>query len=291
VSLSDVVGTIAALEYLLLGESTALLRSAYALNERSVAERLDQDGLHEVLRSYLLLFRQGLPRNLTDVSLHQRMKARAEHVEDWKELLKFEAEAVAQERLRSSHTFEEAAKIASGMTLRFGKWQNSECVQMKDNLMALGSTSSGRVPLEVFHSEKKHASYQFTESAEYLQRAGALDEAENGTKQVLVANYLLGRSNCIASSEYYSVCCLSECEALTSELEQTVRAPVWPAPRLLSLVSQTPSSSVIAPRELPAALARDLEAIAARYGGAVPLHSADFKHFLHGAPLLQVPQL
>jgi len=282
-SLSDVVGTVAALEHMLLGESTELLRSAYALNERSVVERLDQDGLHEVLRSYILLFRQGLPRNLTDVSLHQQMKARAEHAEDWEELFKFEAEAVALDGRESDHSFDEAAQIVSGMTLRFGKWQNSECVQMKDSLMALGSTSSGRVPLEVFHSEKKHASYQFTESAEYLQRAGALDEAANGTKQVLVANYLLGRSNCIASSEYYSVCCLSECEALTSELEQKVQAPVWPAQRLLSLVSQTPSSSVIAPRELPAALAQDLEAIAARYDGAVPLHSADFKHFLHGA--------
>mmetsp|Transcript_1829 Transcript_1829/g.4733 ORF Transcript_1829/g.4733 Transcript_1829/m.4733 type:complete len:475 (+) Transcript_1829:80-1504(+) len=282
-SISDVVGTIAALEHLLLEESTALLRSAYALNERSVEERLDKEGLHEVLRSYLLLFRQGMPRNLTDVSLHQRMKARARNVEDWKELLKFEAESVALDGRESDLSFEEAAKIASEMTLRFGKWQNSECVQMKDNLMALGSTSSGRVPLEVFHAERKHASYQFTESAEYLQRSGALDEAEDGTKQVLVANYLLGRSNCIASSEYYSVCCLSECEALTSELEQKVQAPAWPAPRLLSLVGQTPSSSVSAPRELPAALTQDLEAIAARHDGLVPLHSADFKHFLHGA--------
>jgi len=149
-SLSDVVGTIAALEHLLLGESTALLRSAYALNERNVVERLDQDGLHEVLRSYVLLFRQGLPRNLTDVSLHQQMKARAEHAEDWEELFKFEAEAVALDGRESDHSFDEAAQIVSGMTLRFGKWQNSECVQMKDSLMALGSTSSGRVPLEVF---------------------------------------------------------------------------------------------------------------------------------------------
>jgi len=295
-SLSDVVGTIAALEHLLLGESTALLRSAYALNERSAEKRLDEDGLHEVLRSYMLLLRHGLPRNVTDVSLHQRIKARAEQAEDWETLLKFEAEAVVEAEVRKGHesdhrrhhrhrrhSFEEAAKIASEMTLRFGKWQNSECVQMKDNLMALGSMSSGRVPLEVFHSEKKHASYQFTETAEYLQRAGALDEAENGTKQVLVANYLLGRSNCIASSEYYSVCCLSECEALTSELEQKVQAPVWPAPQLLSAVSETPSSSVAAPRELPAALAQDLEAIAARHDGVVPLHSADFRHFLHRA--------
>jgi len=296
-SLSDVVGTIAALEHLLLGESTALLRSAYALNERDPEKRLDEDGLHDVLQSYLLLFRHGLPRNVTDVSLHQRIKARAAQAEDWEALLKFEADAVVEAEVLEGHatdhrrhhphrhprhSFEEAAAIASGMTLRFGKWQNSECVQMKDNLMALGS-SNGRVPLDVFHSEKKHASYQFTETAEYLQRAGALDEAEDGTQQVLVANYLLGRSNCIASSEYYSVCCLSECEALTSELEQKVQAPAWPAPQLLGLVSETPSSSVAAPRELPPDLARDLEAAAAQHGGVVPLHSADFRHFLHRA--------
>merc|ERR550525_1471607 len=169
------------------------------------------------------------------------------------------------------------------MTLRYGRWQNSECLDMKDTLMSLEVPGSGRVPLEAFHAEKKHANFEFTEPAEYLQRAGALDETNYGEKQVLIANYLLGRSNCIASSEHYSVCCLSECEALTSELERKMQTPAWPAQQLLSLIGQMASSTVVAPRELPAALTEDLESIADRHRGMVPLHSADFKHFLHRA--------
>merc|ERR1719253_42891 len=56
-----------------------------------------------------------------------------------------------------------------------------------------------------------------------------------------------------------------------------------PPQKLAELISQVPSSTVDAPRELPKSLLEDLEAIAGRHEGAVPLHSADFLHFLHQA--------
>jgi len=50
---------IAALEHLIFDESVVLLERAYALNTMQPGDMLDEIGLHEVLRSYLLLFRQG----------------------------------------------------------------------------------------------------------------------------------------------------------------------------------------------------------------------------------------
>ena len=38
-------------------------------------------------------------------------------------------------------------------------------------------------------------------------------------KVVLIANYLLGASNCIASSQYFAVCCLNECEGIVNHFE------------------------------------------------------------------------
>jgi len=212
------------------------------------------------------------------------MKARAQMAEDWAELVKFAHEAVLNSAHKGPYSFIAVSEIVKGLAQKYGKWQNSECIQMKATLMRLGTDSSGSVFLADFHSEPGHNSYQFTESAEYLRKTGSLEEDAEGSKQrVRIANYLLGPSNCIASSEYYSVCCLSECEELMSNLEEQIKEPAWPPQRLLELAGATPSSSVLAPRKLPATLAHDLDAIAGRHEGSVPLHSADFKGWLHRA--------
>merc|ERR1740123_2488925 len=101
----------------------------------------------------------------------------------------------------------------------------------------MGSASEGSVLLQDFHAEPKHASFQFTESPEYLRKTGALEESAEGAPRVRIANYLLGPSNCIAPSEHYSVCCLNECEALMSGLESGAQASSVPAKRLLELVA------------------------------------------------------
>mmetsp|Transcript_94635 Transcript_94635/g.229865 ORF Transcript_94635/g.229865 Transcript_94635/m.229865 type:complete len:479 (+) Transcript_94635:83-1519(+) len=283
-SLGDVVGTVAAIEHLLLDESEALLQGAYILNEHTVDSELGREALEEVLFSFLLLVRHGHPYNLTDVGQHQRMKTRARATTDeWMHLQDFAREAIKTSGLGEPFAFAGVAKMARDLNLGYGKWQNSECVQMKATLMDLGAGSggSGAVAFSRFHEERKHPSFQFTESLDYLRKYGLLEEPEGGEPLVLLANYLLAPSNCIASSKHFSICCLNECEALTSDLEQRVQAPVWPVDRLLETVGQIPSSSLAAPRELPAALGQELQAIATSHEGAVPLHSAEFRHWLH----------
>jgi len=289
-SLGDVVGTIAAIEHLLLSESEALLQGAYLLNGRSVDDLLDsEESLKEALHSFLLLVRHGHPYDLTDVDRHRRMKARAQvSVAEWQRLEDYAAQALRASGKSSPFAFSAALAVARELTLGFGKWQNSECMQMKATLMDLAASDAstkgtGKVLYEHFHGEPKHPSYQFTETLDYLRKYGVLDEPQDGKPSVRIANYLLAPSNCIASSKHYSVCCLNECEALSSDLEQRVQAPVWPAPRLLAAVGATPSSSLPAPHELPAALGQELEAIATSHEGAVPLHSAEFRQWMHGA--------
>merc|ERR1719469_679334 len=164
----------------------------------------------------------------------------------------------------------------------FGKWQNSDCRGIKEALMDLDPDGSGRVALGRFYSKPATGKYRFSESTEYLQQIGALDET-GWRPKVLIANYVAGPSNCIASSEYYSVCCLSDCEGLMNAVEAQIQAPTASPDQLLNLVSNLSSPSVDAPRQLQPGLVQKLHSIAARNGGAVPLHGRLFAQWLHHA--------
>jgi len=167
------------------------------------------------------------------------------------------------------------------MARAYGQWQNAECRQMASELKGLDLMGSGRVPLDKFYLQTTSMDYVFTESANYLRQIGALDEDSGGKPQVRIANYMMGPSNCIASSTYFSVCCLSECEGLMRELEQKIRAPTASAEQILGLVGNMSSSSVEAPRDLPEKLVDKLWVIAERHQGKVPLHARLFAQWMH----------
>merc|ERR1719321_2301365 len=99
---------------------------------------------------------------------------------------------------------------------------------MKAHLAELDPESSGRVPLGLLYAQPASAAYRFSESSDYLRKIGALDETTS-TPKVLI-------SNCIASSSYYSVCCLNNCDSIMDEIEHKVLAPTASPERLLAIV-------------------------------------------------------
>ncbi|CAK0813073.1 unnamed protein product [Prorocentrum cordatum] len=288
-SLGDVVAMAAALERLIFDESLSLLQVAYALNGQSAAERLGAGELHEVLSSYLMMFEMGARANITDAPRHRAVKdAMASAGGSWPLLVEFEQAAVHNYDFESYHrtnpfvarqySFGEASRVVEGLARDYGKWQNTECRQMRQELEELDPDGSGRVPLRTFYSQPEAADYQFTESVDYLRQIGALDEA---TSSVRISNYMVGPSNCIARSTYYSVCCLSDCEGLLNELEGKIKAPTATPGRIMSAVRNlTASPDMRLP--LTAAEAR-LRDIAGHNGGEVPLHGRLFAEFLHHA--------
>jgi len=289
----DVVVMISALERLIFQESVSLLHSAYALNGLSTTEAIDERELHEVLQSYLLLYRQGFRASLEDYHRHQEDKLRlAQFGGDWLELVAFEQDMAWNKAFSTRDTtnpfkaraykFEETADIVNALAHNYGKWQNRDCVAMKEHLMTLNSRGTGRVTLKRFYEPTEKSAYQFHESLDYLRSIGALDES-NGSPQVRIANYVAGPTNCIAQSAYYSVCCLSECEALMNELEGKVQSPKASPEQLFRLVSDLDSDTVEAPRQLAPALTTKLRDIGDRHDGAVPLHGRLFAQWMHFA--------
>jgi hypothetical protein len=292
-SLSDSVVMVAALERLIFDEAISLLQASYDLNGFDSNQAMEEESVHDVLTSYLMLFEMGQKANLTDTKTHRLLKARAAKMGgSWPMLVEFEQDAVMNFAYAGRHStnpfvekrfsFEETSNIVEDLTRGYGKWQNSECQQMKTDLMEMDPDGTGRIPLKTFYGQPQNSEYQFTESVDYLRQIGALDETASGGPRVRIANYLAGPSNCIASSTYYSVCCISECEILLNELESKIQAPSADPSRLLGLVSNMSSSTVDAPRDL-GRLMDKLETIADRNAGQVPLHGRLFAQWLHHA--------
>jgi len=294
-SLSDMVAMVAALERLILDESLTILEAAYRLSLFTPEEPLTEHDLHSVLQSYLLLFKQGEKADLLNGTKHRQRKSLIANRggQAWKQMVDFESDAVKNYEFANNHksnpfeeasySFEDASSIVEGMAHSYGKWQNQECHEMKDALISMDPDGTGRVPLPRFYSQSQTDVYHFSEGKDYLKQVGAYDESAAGGPRVRIANYMLGPSNCIASSTYYSICCISECEGLLNQLEAHVQTPTASPSRLLYLVREMSSSTVDSHRELPDVLVDKLQSIADHHGGDVPLHGRLFSQWMHHA--------
>merc|ERR1719335_223525 len=170
------------------------------------------------------------------------------------------------------------------MSQQYGKVRDTQCRQLKDGLVELDSKMVGRVPLKHFYKKKTIGSWTLAESSEYLRQLGALDEsAPSLGPQLIIPNYVTAVSNCDSPSEYYSICCIHECEELLNTLESEIEAPTAKPEVILDLVSNMSSDTVEAPRNLTAALVGALKQVAAVHNGEVPLHGRLFAQWLHYA--------
>jgi len=167
---------------------------------------------------------------------------------------------------------------------RFGQWQNAECQDMKHRLVNLEDDEKGCVPLSSFYkgaASTNLVDWQFGESLDYLKTNGIIDESNPNSMKVMVANYLQSPANCIASSNYYAVCCIDECEALLGHIERQIGGSTVAPDRLIALVGALPSSTVAGNRTLPPSQLHRLHKIAEQHGGRVPIHGRLFMQWMH----------
>jgi len=183
--------------------------------------------------------------------------------------------------------FNEMENVIAEIGERYGRFQDIECRQFKDWLVAIedsGVGGAGRVRISDFYGQAlNNDKWQFSESVDYLRQLGALDDSDPSNLRVIIPNYISGPSNCVASSAYYSVCCLDECEGILGRLEQLVSAPQAPASTILSLVPMISSATMPSNRTLSPWLHHRLDEIAQHHGGLVPLHGRLFAQWLHYA--------
>jgi len=189
----------------------------------------------------------------------------------------------AKENLPAT-SFSTTVKVLEEMSDRYGRWQDRECHGLKDLLVKLEQAGTGRVLLTSFYGSALHnGTWQFGESKAYLRQLGALDESDPRRLRIIIPNYINSPSNCVASSKFYSVCCIDECENLLGVVERTIGAPEATPKEISAVISQLSSDTVTAPRNLPDSLTSRLTEMATHHKGRIPLHGRLFAQWMHHA--------
>jgi len=288
------LGVLAAtVEHLVHSEAIKRLGHAFKVHNFLPTSLLSENEADTVFDTYMTSYILG--EDLSVMNLSQADELKAEMPElymAWNDTQEFvrstrknimKLEASAQQKSSGGLDFSLSARVADRVGERFGAFQDQECKVMKDSLVRIEDSGTGRVLLSDFYKPGLDGQWQFQESASYLRALGALDESNPSKPSVIIVNYLHSPSNCIASSSFYSVCCMDECEGLLGYLEREIASPEATASRISQLVSELSSSSVVAPRQLSPVLLDRLGEIAATHGGTVPLHGRLFAQWMHHA--------
>eukprot|EP00927_Polykrikos_kofoidii_P067255 TRINITY_DN62767_c0_g1_i1.p1 TRINITY_DN62767_c0_g1~~TRINITY_DN62767_c0_g1_i1.p1 ORF type:complete len:558 (-),score=84.63 TRINITY_DN62767_c0_g1_i1:219-1892(-) len=289
-SLHQVAVFAATLETLVHDESRSRLEDAYSLLGLVQSEsNLSEKEIADAVRAYMLMYVQApVFTNVTKENFQNTLLEASELYPGWPETDMFASgvrrvvlESIPDNEHRSWNT---TLKVVEEIGERYGRWQDKECRELKQLLIQMEESGTGRVRLDKFYGSVLNSdTWQFMESLPYLRQLGALDETDPKRIHVIIPNYMNSPTNCLASSKFYDVCCIDECEALLGALEVTIAAPDAEPSQIVSLVSSLPSDTVQAPRFLTEELTRRLEDIATHHGGRVPLHGRLFAQWMHHA--------
>jgi hypothetical protein len=180
------------------------------------------------------------------------------------------------------HSFENISRVVEEVADQYGHFQNLECRELTNELVSIEHQQrSGRVSLASFYGSASKE--KFKERPAYLRNLGALDESVVEDPVVIIPNYIVSPTNCVASSNYYSVCCIDECEGLMVKLESEVGAPDATPLQVATIVSGLQHGNHTGNRVLQKSLLKRLDDIAGHHGGRVPLHGRLFQQWMHHA--------
>merc|ERR1740139_457857 len=186
--------------------------------------------------------------------------------------------------LQQSHSFDTSAALVEDLSQNYGRYQNLECISLKGRLVEMDQHGTGRVPLFNFYAGyQDDPNHHFAESVDYLRTLGALDETDPQRLSVMIPNYLMSMTNCLANSGFYAICCSNECGGLLRHVEDNVASASASPARIADVISALPSDTVDAPRNLSSTLRGRLNEIAQQNGGEVPLHGRLFSQWMHHA--------
>mmetsp|Transcript_30893 Transcript_30893/g.49329 ORF Transcript_30893/g.49329 Transcript_30893/m.49329 type:complete len:569 (-) Transcript_30893:126-1832(-) len=282
----------ATLEHLVHIEALQRLNVSFEGAGINIGDDLSKEEANVVLDMYMAIYILGfMHEDLSTLTgdmaktMHDNILALYPTWPETQQFLREVFQSVAPQR--DYMYFSDMETVIAEIGERYGRFQDIECRQLKDWLVEVEDTSvggAGRVRVADFYSRALNdGKWQFSETVDYLRQLGALDESDAENPRVIIPNYISGPSNCVASSAYYSVCCLDECENILGQLEQIVAAPEATPERITSVISMIPSATVPSNRSLSPWLHHRLDEVANHHGGLVPLHGRLFSQWLHYA--------
>ncbi|CAK0879378.1 unnamed protein product [Prorocentrum cordatum] len=283
----------ATFENLVHAEALGRLEHTYRALSRSTKDPLSQEEAMEVIQSYMAMYVLGMNfSSVTGEELVAQRDAIKEVYPSWPATQQFVLDVYnSTAPKREELGFESIATVIEEIGERYGRWQDHECQSLKVQLVEIEDRGSGRVRLSDFYGGAVHGdNWQFSESVQYLRQLGALDESDPANLRVIIPNYIQSPSNCVASSKYYSVCCMDECEEIMRHVEDRVGAPDATAGELAAVVESLLSNASSAEgRPLSPTLRQKLGEVAEHHGGRIPLHGRLFAQWMHYARPRECP--
>ncbi|OLP85428.1 hypothetical protein AK812_SmicGene33561 [Symbiodinium microadriaticum] len=272
----------ATLDNLVHQEVLARTMSVFKANKLPLfgSVRVDQmdTALEQVVMSYIL--EEGGSASAFGAYVSGNLSI-SDRYPNWAELQRFlhHIEGVVMPAKSTHLKFDDLSNLIHELQVHFGRWQDGECQEQMRELRKMEiEECPGHVNLRDFYAANLyHNKWQFSESADYLRVVGALEESEPDSPRVIMSNYVQGPNNCVASSRYYSQCCINPCSSHLSSLEKAV-AGSEVSPELLqsaiSMVLPKPEASQSELWDRLRKIARD---------GKVALHGSSFAEWLHWA--------
>jgi hypothetical protein len=251
-----------------------------------------QPGIDMAMKAYLLHYLRETDMERTDaatvLALHEGMSDMYPGwgdtqlwANDFARTQKLEQASRKNPFVARTDTFDDVVAYAEEFGHKFGSYQRLECASLKDNLVDMEFEGTGRILLSRFYARGLKGDWSFTEPLNYLRNLGVVDDSDPKRPSVMIPNYVSSAANCLISSGFYGVCCPDECEGLLNHLERLWAEPAVAPERIVDSVSNLPSDTVDAPRNMSAHLIGRLTDIAKLHGGRVPLHSRLFAQWMH----------
>lgn len=288
--LHEIAVMAATYEHLVHKEALLRLKAAYQAERLDIEQEVSAEEVRVVVDTYMSIYILGiLAGNVHELTPDwvQMLRQNVTHLyPSFPDTQAFVREV--QENVLPSRDFfhfSEVVNVVEEIGERYGRWQNAECMTLKDALVQREDKNAGgdgRVPLTDFYKAALFdGKWEFAESVSYLRVLGALDESDPKNMKVIIPNYVNAPSNCVASTSFYSVCCIDECQGLLAHLESVIQSPEAPPSQILEVISQLPSSTVQGNRTLPAWLLHRLDQVAEHHEGFVPLYGRLFAQWMH----------
>merc|ERR1719316_2415641 len=149
--------------------------------------------------------------------------------------------AASSDNAESGLDFNGALHVASEIGNRFATFNTDECGRLKGDLLSKESAKPGRIRLVDFYKLGLEGAWEFKEKIDFLRDIGTLDESDPSTPLVILPNYVQARTNCLAVSSFYAVCCPDECEHLMQHLEAVVISSTARPSLIIDIVSKLSS--------------------------------------------------
>jgi len=294
-ALDDAAVMVAALEHFIFDSDYAAMQKIYSDRGKPVDKALSRKEVQTLMMDYFVRWMLGEDQEGASILLKDKSLL-PQHIPHWDTIAAMvEGSVTALEfaRLRAlrpgwrtftgEFTFEDALEIAGNIGRKFAFFWEAQCLDIKESLVQMDKTKSGRVSISEFYGANKDGEWRFGESEAYLRELGALDETQAWRgKQVMIPNYMQAVSNCIVTRPHYLVCCLNECEEMMGRVEAAIGAPMGTVTDLLQVVGNLTNADDEGAK-LDDEMRDKLRRIASMHGGKVPLHGRLFAQWLHYA--------